>query len=233
MDNTTTCPNFPESSTPSADRLTEYLVSNIMKLNRVCDTQKDEIKNAKYNEEDWEKEKSMLHSTINEYKKQLENYPNQVLHTKQISCDCMLGGDCEGETNCANGMRILKLKENIKFSKILLLEKEKEELKENIEELKENIEELKEEKKIYLEGLNLTHEHHKKEIEYCKKEYNEIATTIEKENDELKEENDELKEENEKIGGLVISQTNKLKDVSLKHNELAKKLQSIYQEDGS
>jgi hypothetical protein len=30
-----------------------------------------------------------------------------------ISCDCMVGGECEGEGNCANGMRIKKLKEEI------------------------------------------------------------------------------------------------------------------------
>ena len=37
---------------------------------------------------------------------------------------------------------------------------------------------------------------------------------------ELEEENKKLKEENEKIGGLVISQTQKLRYVSIKHNEL-------------
>ena len=59
---------------------------------------------------EWEKEKSMLHSTIYKYKKELEDYPNQIT---QISCDCMVGGDCECEDNCANGMRILKMKKEI------------------------------------------------------------------------------------------------------------------------
>jgi len=41
----------------------------------------------------------------------------------------------------------------------------------------------------------------------------------------------ELKEENEKIGGLVISQTIKLKDVSIKHNNLVMKLNELKEEN--
>lgn len=194
MDNTTTCPNFPESPTPSADKLTEYLVSNIMKLNRVCDTHKSRVV-------EWEKEKSMLHSTINEYKKQLENYPNTIT---QISCDCMVGGDCECEDNCANGMRILKMKEEIESLKGLYqfgtegkngehielnvkgdmyynhtthLHIEK--LKEEIDELKEENEELKEERNLnrcaYCNrelatycGIRHTLIHNEKQLIWCK-----------------------------------------------------------------
>ena len=31
----------------------------------------------------------------------------------EITCDCMVGGECEGPHNCANGMRIKKLQEEI------------------------------------------------------------------------------------------------------------------------
>ena len=40
-----------------------------------------------------------------------------------------------------------------------------------------------------------------------------------------------LQEENEKIGGLVISQTIKLKDVSIKHNNLVMKLNELKEEN--
>lgn len=40
-----------------------------------------------------------------------------TMNSQQISCDCMVGGDCEGEGNCANGMRIKKLQEEIDYLK--------------------------------------------------------------------------------------------------------------------
>lgn len=48
----------------------------------------------------------------------------------QISCDCMVGGECEGEDNCANGMRILKLTEEneklkAKHSSMLIHDRDK------------------------------------------------------------------------------------------------------------
>ncbi len=47
----------------------------------------------------------------------------------------------------------------------------------------------------------------------------------------LKEDIDNVEEENEKIGGLVISQTLKLKDVSIKHNELFKENQKLKEQN--
>jgi len=60
--------------------------------------------------------------------------------------------------------------------------------------------------------------------------YEQQQQKLEKEIKILKEENNELKEENQKIGGLVILQTQKLRDVSIKHNELVEEKNKIIDE---
>jgi len=100
-----------------------------------------------------------------------------------------------------------------------------------LKELKEQIDELKEEKQLYLKGLNLTHEDHAKEIKGLTQEYYDDIAEYEPQRIKLEEENEELKEENEKIGGLVISQTDKLKEVSIKYNDGYKINQELKEEN--
>jgi hypothetical protein len=49
-------------------------------------------------------------------KKYIEELQEEIdtLRKSQICCDCQVGGECEGPHNCANGMRIEKLKEENK-----------------------------------------------------------------------------------------------------------------------
>tara|TARA_R110000796_G_scaffold141060_1_gene257256 strand:+ start:342 stop:713 length:372 start_codon:yes stop_codon:yes gene_type:complete len=42
---------------------------------------------------------------------ELDNF--KMLAVSQITCDCMVGGECEGIDNCANGMKIFKLTEEL------------------------------------------------------------------------------------------------------------------------
>ena len=94
---------------------------------------------------------------------------NKQLKSTQISCDCMVGGDCEGEGNCANGMRIKKLKDEVK------------ELKKQIEYRKNQAENQRnciiEEKAHYIEQENaMIKDHEKLQNQYEKqKKLKEIA----------------------------------------------------------
>jgi len=93
---------------------------------------------------------------------------------------------------------------------------------------------------LYIKQLRLNREEYeimKQSCEEQKKELDELSDKciqeieekqkLRKEIKELKEENEKLKEENEKIGDLVVSQTDKLKEVSIKYNEGYKVNQEI------
>tara|TARA_R100001594_G_scaffold148551_2_gene204022 strand:+ start:594 stop:1679 length:1086 start_codon:yes stop_codon:yes gene_type:complete len=70
-----------------------------------------EISNLKSELEDAKKDEELF----NKIRSERDDLSEEIerLQLSQICCDCQVGGECEGPRNCANGMRIKKLQEEI------------------------------------------------------------------------------------------------------------------------